>query len=161
MGIFPRKTSLASFPENDSPRHPYISTENTFYVSCRKGEERPSLNSIFERLGFSVLRIDTLSSRGFRKMCHPSKLETRSRRFALFDRNLIARITLSNRNSKRESPARTKKIMTQKKDSSECQSPNALRSNSPHLTCSSAILRNGTTRITAGITLSIAFFATQ
>ena len=66
MGIFPRKTSLASFPENDSPRH-HISAQKIFFVSCRKGEERPSLNSILERLGFSVLQIDTLSSRGFRK----------------------------------------------------------------------------------------------
>ena len=158
-GNFPSKNISGELSGERQPKTSYISTENIFYVSCRKGEERPSLNSILERLGFSVLRIDTLSSRGFRKCA--IKVRNADRGFALFDRNLIARITSSNRNSKREIPARTKKIMTRKKDSSECQSPHALRSNSSFLTCSSAILRSGTKRITAGITLSIAFFATQ
>ena len=159
MGIFPRKTSLASFPENDSPRH-HISAQKIFLMSRIEKEKKGLHRTLFLKdLDFQscgLIRFPLVGSENV-----PSKLETRSRRFALFDRNLIARITSSNRNSKRESPARTKKIMTQKKDSSECQSPHALRSNSSFLTCSSAILRSGTTTITAGITLSIAFFATQ
>ena len=68
MGIFPWKNNSGELSGERQPKTSYISTENIFYVSCRKGEERPSLNSILERLGFSVLRIDIkLSSRGFRK----------------------------------------------------------------------------------------------
>ena len=66
-GNFPSKNISGELSGERQPKTSYISTENIFYVSCRKGEERPSLNSILERLGFSVLRIDTLSSRGFRK----------------------------------------------------------------------------------------------
>ena len=68
------KTIYGNFPSKNisgagerQPKTSYISTENIFNVSCRKGEERPSLNSILERLGFSVLRSDTLSSRVCRK----------------------------------------------------------------------------------------------
>ena len=66
-GNFPSKNISGELSGERQPKTSYISTENIFNVSCRKGEERPSLNSILERLGFSVLRIDTLSSRGFRK----------------------------------------------------------------------------------------------
>ena len=66
------KTIYGNFPSKSVPGEPtqkasYISTENIYNVSCRRGEERPSLSSILEKLGFSVQQSDSLSSRVCRK----------------------------------------------------------------------------------------------
>ena len=62
-GNFPSKSIPVNLTQNTS----YISMENIYNVSCRRGEERPSLSSILKKLGFSVQQSDSLSSRVCRK----------------------------------------------------------------------------------------------
>ena len=66
-GNFPSKSTSGELSEEQQPKTSYISTENIFNVSCRRGQERPSLNSILEQLGFTLLQSDLLSSRVCRK----------------------------------------------------------------------------------------------
>ena len=45
---------LKSIPGELTQNTSYISTENTYNVSCRREGERPFLSSVLEKLGFSV-----------------------------------------------------------------------------------------------------------
>ena len=55
-GNFPPKSTSSELSKDPQPKAPYISTENIFNTSCRDGEERDSLKSIFDKLGFTVLQ---------------------------------------------------------------------------------------------------------
>ena len=47
--------------EAQQPKTSYVSMDNIFNISCRWGEERLSLNFIFEKLGFSSFQSYLLS----------------------------------------------------------------------------------------------------
>ena len=66
------KTVYGNFPSKEQCKEretktSYISTENIFNVSCRGGQERPTLKAILDQLGFTVLQSDLLSPRVCRK----------------------------------------------------------------------------------------------
>ena len=66
-GNFPSKSTSSELSKDPQPKASYISTENIFNTSCRNGEERDSLKSIFDKLEFTVLQSNSLSPRMCRK----------------------------------------------------------------------------------------------
>ena len=55
-GNFPSKSSARKPSEAQQPKPSYVSMDNICNVSCRKAEERLSLNFILEMLGFTTFQ---------------------------------------------------------------------------------------------------------
>ena len=86
-GNFPWKNIPGELSGKLQSKTSNINPENIFLkkVSCRRGEERPSVNCNLKDLNFLFYRVTR-----YPIVCAEnvqSKLETRSRRFASFDRN--------------------------------------------------------------------------